>query len=126
MWSFARTPGNCFAMPRSSRTGVSSMRGDSMQANREGGLRAGTRLRCLQRLADRGRNLDLPRDDPPLEDGDLRHHPLFQRALQPRADLAERDAVVLQVEHGVRAALEMAGLRLLDRVEHSDIHPFDG
>src|SRR5205823_2237687 len=62
-------------------------------------------------------------DDLPPEDGDLRHHLLLQGSLQARADLPERDTVVLQVEHRVRAALELAGLRLLDRVEDPDVYP---
>src|SRR5436189_6179729 len=101
MWSFASTPGNAFVMPRSSRTGVSSIRGDCMSGaaargrNENGPVRGPfSRFRAvLEGL----RRLDLAGDDLPLELRDLLQDLHAELALELRADLAERDAVVLQV-----------------------------
>ena len=49
-----------------------------------------------------------------------------ERRRHLRADLADTDAVVLQVEQQVAAALELAGLRLLDRVVDADVDPLEG
>src|SRR5947208_16426305 len=125
-WSFASTPGNRFVMPRSSRTGAASIGGDSMRRETTSGAEA-PRVDPVSAvvLRDARRDLDLPGDDLLPEHGDLGEDLLAQPALQLGADLAEGDAVVLQVEHRVRAALELPGLRALDRVEHADVDAFD-
>src|SRR5689334_8253577 len=98
MWSFASTPGNCFVMPRSSRTGVSSIRGDSMLRFHENGPHAGpVHARSSSFRLGVLRGLDLAGNDLPPQHRDLGEHLPLQLALQPRADLAEGDAVVLEV-----------------------------
>src|ERR1700756_3184971 len=88
MWSLARTPGNCFVMPRNSRTGVSSMGGDSMPPKAEGGPRPRppSMIPLRFRLQAR-RRLDLALDDLLPQDGDLRQDLLPQLAGQARAEL---------------------------------------
>src|SRR5438093_12401743 len=122
--SLASTPGNRFVMPRSSRTAGASMRSDSMRLETTSGAEAplDDPVSAVL-LLDGGRDLDLPGDDLLLEHRDLGEDLLPQRALELRADLAERDALVLQVEDRVRAALELAGFRGLDGVENADVDP---
>src|ERR671936_318405 len=65
-WSFARTPGNCFVIPRTSRTGRSSTGDDSE--------RAGPKARpftAVSRLLGGARHLDLALDDQGLQLVDL-------------------------------------------------------
>src|SRR5436309_4219638 len=125
-WSLASTPGNRFVMPRSSRTGAASIGGDSMRLETTSGAEAplGDPVSAVV-LRDGRRDLDLPGDDLLLEHRHLGKDLRPQLALQLRADLAEGDALVLQVEDRVRAALVLAGFRSLDRIEHADVNPFD-
>src|SRR5579884_2238297 len=108
-WSFARTPGKRLVMPRSSRTGVSvgaaATSGDSTERATGACSKAGPGRNCAE-LPDLGRGLDLARDDLRAELVDL----LDVRGRHVRVDLAEADAVVLQVERQVRAARELAAL----------------
>src|SRR5438093_1018816 len=126
-WSLASTPGNRFVMPRSSRTGAASIGGDAMRREMTSGAEAPlVDPVSADVLRDGGRDLDLPGDDLLPQYGDLGEDLLAELALQLRADLAEGDAVVLEVEDRVRAALELPGLGILDRVEHADVDPLDG
>src|SRR5213592_3589494 len=105
-WSSASTPGNRFVMPRSSRTAGASIRRDSMRLETTSGAEAPlVDPVSAVLLLDGGRDLDLPGDDLLLKHGDLGEDLLPQLALQLRADLAQGDALVLQVEDGVRPAL---------------------
>ena len=61
-------------------------------------------------LLDLRRRLDLAGDDLRAKERDL----LENRSRHDRADLAQGDAVVLQVEGEVAATLELAALRTLD------------
>src|SRR5947199_654102 len=96
MWSLARMPGNRFVIPRSSRTGPSSMGGDSMPETTRGGPRAArlSVLRQLSRRLDARRRLDLSGDDLLPQDCDLRQHLLLQLAGEARTELAQGDPVV--------------------------------
>src|SRR5436309_15302844 len=122
MWTLARMPGNRFVIPRSTRTGPSTMGGDSMPETTGGGPRAArlSVLRQLSRRLDARRRLDLSGDDLLPQDCDLRQHLLLQLAGEARTELAQGDPVVLQVEDDVRSALELPGLRGLDHVEDPD------
>src|SRR4051794_14295326 len=93
--SFASTPGNCFVIPRSSRTGAAAMGGDSV--TERAGLAARPFVRRSVRLLEGGRNLDLPGDDLITQGLD----PCAVRRRHLRADLADRDAAVLQIEDEV-------------------------
>src|SRR2546423_3304217 len=118
MWSLASTPGNCFVIPRSSRTGASS----TGRLNNRAGPKARSAEPLRQVLADRQRRLDLALDDLCLQRGDLLQPRLLE--VGPRAVLAQADATVLQVEDQVAAALvALARLRALDGEEDADIHP---
>src|SRR5439155_15916876 len=117
-WSLASTPGNRFVMPRSSRTAGASIRRDSMRLETTSGAEAPlVDPVSAVLLRDGRRDLDLPGDDLLLQDGDLGQDLRPQLALELRADLAESDAVVLQVEDSVRATFVLAGLGGLDRIE---------
>src|SRR5919197_3937834 len=121
MWSFASTPGNCFVIPRSSRTGAASTR----RLNNRAGPEARSVEAMRQVLPDRRRRLDLAGDDLRLQLVDLRQPGL--RDLGLLADLAEGDALVLQVEDEVLAALvALAVLGSLDREEDALVHPLHG
>src|SRR4051794_10132064 len=127
--SLARTPGNRLVIPRSSSTGVSSATGRFNHAlppgpPASGTERAGDRdlppasFRTTERdevafgdLLDLRRRLDLAGDDLRAEHVDL----LDERGRHLRVDLAEADAVVLQVEREILATLELAVLGALDR-----------
>src|ERR671932_2638685 len=88
-WSFARTPGNRFVIPRTSRIGRSSTDDDSR--------RAGPRARpssSMRNVLLRPRNLDLARDDLLLQ----RVHLRDVRLRHFRADLAEPEPAVLERE----------------------------
>src|SRR6478736_869062 len=100
-WSLARTPGNCFVIPRSSRTGVvPDMRRDSLTEKKEAGTWPASPLcRRAVPLLELVRHLDLAGLDLTLQ---LRKPRLVGRR-DLRADLAERDAVVLEIEHEVVA-----------------------
>src|SRR5919202_3556241 len=122
-WSLARTPGKVFVIPRSSSTGRSaSIAGDSTS---KGGLESPPFDTCkrVASLLEDGRRLELALHDLRPERVDLPHHRRPDAPLQLRADLAERDAVVLQVEDEVRAALELVVLRVQDGVVDPDVHP---
>src|SRR6266550_7455370 len=95
MWSLASTPGNCFVIPRSSRTGGSSTR----RLNNRAGPRARSAEPLRQVLPDRRRRLQLALDDLCLQRGDLLQPGLCE--VGPRAELAQADASVLQVEDEV-------------------------
>src|SRR5689334_22419731 len=121
MWSLASTPGNCFVIPRSSRTGAAS----TVRLNNRAGREARSVIETMWQVLPAGddqRRLDLAADDLPLQRVDLRDPRLLQ--LRLLAELAEGDAPVLQVEDQVLAALEaVARLRALDGEEDSDVHP---
>src|SRR5256885_6018426 len=118
MWSLASTPGNCFVIPRSSRAGASSTR----RLNNRAGPKARSGLCLRQLLPDRRRGLQRALDDLCLQLGDLRQPRLLE--VGARAELAQADAAVLQVEDEVAAALvALAGLRALDGEEDADVHP---
>src|SRR6266545_1479174 len=134
MWSLASTPGNCFVIPRSSRTVASSTRRLNNRAGPKArSVRRNERARrpalfvetlCLV-LPDRRRRLDLAGDDLRLQRVDLLQPGL--RELGPLAELPEADAAVLQVEDEVAAAdVPLAGLRSLDGEEDADVHPLHG
>src|SRR5919201_3491772 len=113
-WSFARTPGNRFVIPRTSRIGRSSTDDDFR--------RAGPRARpssSMRNVLLRPRNLDLARDDLPLQ----RVHLGDVRLRHLRADLAEPEAAVLERERHVRPALELAVLRRTDDADHPQVDP---
>src|ERR671931_209331 len=118
MWSFASTPGNCFVIPRSSRTGAAS----TGRLNN----RAGPRARSVEPFAgvlpDGRRRLELAGDDLRLQRVDLRQPRLLQLGLL--AELAEADAPVLQVEDEIAPALvALAGLCALHGQEDPLVHP---
>src|SRR2546421_3411738 len=118
MWSLASTPGNCFVIPRSSRTGGSSTR----RLNNRAGPKARSAEPLRQVLPDRRRRLQLALDDLCLQRGDLLQPGLCE--VGPGAELAQADAAVLQVEDEVGTALvALAGLRALDGEEDPDVHP---
>src|SRR6188508_1960227 len=77
--------------------------------------RAKRRLEALRRL-------DLAADQQRPE----RVHLLDERLRDARADLADRDAVVPEIEDGVDAALELAALRGLRGQEDRRVDPLDG
>src|SRR5581483_10119190 len=134
-WSSATMPGKRFVMPRSSRT-VSPLTGAIVgrkpawsAGNRRGRNRpppspssvvsAPLLQEARERRPGSHRHLDLARDDLRLE----RVHLRDERLRHARVDLADADAVVLQVEQQVAAALELAGLRLLHGVVDADVDP---
>src|SRR5438477_3809935 len=118
MWSLASTPGNCFVIPRSSRTGASSTR----RLNNRAGPKARSVEPLRQALADRRRRLERALDDLCLQRGNLLQPSL--REVGPWAELAQADALVLQVEDEVAAALvALPRLRTLDGEEDADVHP---
>src|SRR3954466_9375442 len=110
MWSLAMIPGKRFVMPRSSRTGTSGpLTGSDLTAEQRGGPYDPPRhvelvLRHLRRRLDLAGN-DL------LGDRVDRLLPRRQDGAVAGAELAERDARVLEAVDGVTAALELAGLR---------------
>src|SRR5918912_1730259 len=113
-WSFARTPGNCFVIPRTSRTGRSSTDDDSRRAGPWARPSSSMRTVLL-----RPGDLDLARDDLALQRvhlGDVRLRHLL-------ADLAEPEAAVLERERHVRPALELAVLRCADDADHPQVDP---
>src|SRR4249920_1529772 len=72
-WSLARTPGNCFVIPRSSRTGVPDMRRDSLTEAGEAGTRpASPMCRRAMPLLELARHLDLAGLDLVLQLRELR------------------------------------------------------
>src|SRR5437870_2587533 len=122
MWSLASTPGNRFVIPRSSRTGASSTtRRLNNRAGRQ--ARSAELLRqVLRAWRDRRRRLELAGDDLCLQLRDLRQPGPLQMSL--RAELAERDALVLQVKDKVASTLEaLPRLGALDGEEDADVHP---
>src|SRR5919204_5871465 len=121
MWSLARTPGNCFVMPRSSRTGAPSIPRDST-AQTKGRAREPAPSNRLAAAAERRRRLELAGNDLLLQRRDLIQPRLLE--MRPRAELPERDAVVLQVEDEIAAALvALPGLRAFNGEEDPDVHP---
>src|SRR5262245_30528716 len=120
-WSFARTPGNRFVIPRSSRT-ASAMARDSMPVKGERGhLARPPRIGSRGRL-QRRRRRELPGDDLRLQRLDLRD----VRLRHLRADLAEGDAAVPQVEDDVAVADERPVLRGFDGEVDPLVHPLHG
>src|SRR5262249_47020323 len=71
-------------------------------------------ITAFRRLLQARRRLDLSGDDLLPQDRDLREDLPLQLARQTRAELAQGDALVLQVVDDVRSAFELAGLRVLD------------
>src|SRR5919204_400334 len=119
-WSFASTPGKRFVIPRTSRTGRSSTVADSKPVRRR---RAAWPAFLVKPMISRSRlrHLDLAGDDEPLEPVHLRDVGL--RHL--RADLADADAPVLQVEEHVRSAAERAVLGRTDDAQDPEIHALE-
>src|SRR5215204_3090896 len=116
MWSFARIPGNSFVIPFSSRTvgAASAIPGDSMAEATPGNQeRVG--------LQGRGR-LQLPRDQLLL---DL-VHPVDELLRHLRAHLPDADALVLEVEDRVGAALELPVHHRFGGQEHRLVDALDG
>src|SRR5436305_2103495 len=116
--SLARTPGKRFVMPRSSRTGGSestTVEGDSRE--NDGGRARWPALRTAMSrvLLDLHRRLDLAGDDLRAKRVDLLHEGRRNAAGHP----AEADALVLQVEVQVAAALELPALGALDGEVHA-------
>src|SRR4029453_9431878 len=68
-WSLARTPGNCFVIPRSSRTGGSVT---TRRSYAEGGPCGPPSVRRTGLRLEGRRDLDLPGDDLLLESADPR------------------------------------------------------
>src|SRR5437763_3722228 len=121
--SFASTPGKRFVMPRSSRTGgESATLGAILGRYAEGGPVSPPSGRSVRRLAELCRGLDLARDDLRPEAVDL----LDELGRDVRVDLTDANAVVLEVEHEVRAALELAVLGALDGEVDARVHVLDG
>src|SRR5580765_858347 len=118
-WSLASTPGKRLVIPRSSRTGGSSTTGDSV--TRKAGLAARLPSRRSTGLLEGRRDLDLPGDDLGLECLD----PRLVGSRHLRADLADRDAAVLQVEDEVVTRRERAVLDRMDEAEHAEIDALD-
>src|ERR671922_2022441 len=118
MWSFARTPGNRFVMPRSSRIGRS---GSAIPGDPKGAGRARPLRTDLLFLA--GRRLDPAAGDQRLDPVRLAGvlGPLGPR--EPRAQLAEADTAVLDAEDLVAPAGEAARVRLerADRLVDGDV-----
>src|SRR2546421_994156 len=108
-WSLASTPGNCLVIPRSSRTAVAAMSGDSLTG--KAGPVARLSACCAVRPLEGGRGLDLAEDDLVLQRVDACD--VGPRHL--RADLAERDAAVLEVEDEVMTRRQRAGADRLDQ-----------
>src|SRR5918994_4366129 len=110
--SFARTPGNCFVMPSSSRRGASTI----------GSKAKGRARRPAPRpvvLADLFGDLDLPVDDLLLLLLDL----VDQALVDVRADLAQAHPVLGEAEDGDAAADRLAVDELLDRLEDGLVDP---
>src|SRR5829696_9550438 len=116
MWSFARMPGNSFVIPFSSRTvgAASAIPGDSMAEATPGNQEPAD-------LERRGR-LQLPRDQLLL---DL-VHPVDELLRNLRAGLADADALVLEVEDRVGAALELPVHHRFGGQEHRLVDALDG
>src|ERR687897_141323 len=116
MWSFARMPGNSFVIPFSSRTvgAASAIPGDSMAEATPGNQEPAD-------LERRGR-LQLPRDQLLL---DL-VHPVDELLRNLRAGLADPDALVLEVEDRVGAALELPVHHRFGGQEHRLVDALDG
>src|SRR6478672_4635107 len=117
MWSLARIPGKRFVMPRSSRTGTPSGPLTPSILGRCAEAGHSTRLHNIFPLRNQRRRLDRARLDLRGALVDRLLPPLRHRTVAG-AELPEADAAVLQAEHVVLAALELAGLRVLDREEH--------
>src|SRR5262249_17210837 len=101
--------------PRSSRTGGSFTTRRSYAEGGPCGPPSDTRLAGVR--LERRRNLDLPGDDLILEPSEPRL--VGRRHL--RADLADRDAAVLQIEDEIVARRERPVLDGLDEAEHAEI-----
>src|SRR5438309_1725060 len=115
-WSFASTPGNCLVIPRSSRTGVPGIGGDSLTKG------AGLAARPLRVVTSSGRPLELVRDLDRAGDDLLlqRVDPRDVGLRHLRADLAHRDAAVLEIEDEVVAGDQRAVLDGLDEAENAE------
>src|SRR6478672_9285289 len=121
-WSLASTPGNCFVIPRSSRTGVPGIRRDSVTETEEAGTwPASSMCRRAMPLLELVRHLDLAGLDQVLQLRELRL--VGRRDL--RADLADRDAAVLEVEDEVVAGDQRSRLDGLDEPEDAEIDALD-
>src|SRR4051794_14272107 len=124
--SFARTPGNCFVMCRSSRTGGSAIPRDPNEGRRS--VRTGgggcppppvAAIALPPFLLDGLRDaLDLAG----LEQLELRVDLGLDRGGDLHADLAEPDPVPLRVVDRVDPGLELAVLRRRDRREDGHVH----
>ena len=111
--SLATTPGNSLRMPRISRTSSSLTAVDAIARRREGEIETPSRPDGQVLLAQRRRRGERAGDDLRL----VLVHRVDPRLWHRRADRADADAAVLQVEGDVRAARELdrtprAGSRL--------------
>src|SRR5215813_7948441 len=125
MWSLASTPGNCFVIPRSSRTAGAS---STVRLNNRAGPEARSvvpRDSCYLPAGNDRRRLQLAADDLLLQQGDLRQPRLLQMCLG--ADLPEPDPAVLQVEDEVLAApVALAALGAFDGEIDPVVQPLHG
>src|SRR5262245_26230024 len=110
--SFATTPGNSLRIPRISRTRSSVARSLIGPKTKRAGSKPAL-LRRVSVLVEHRRRLELAGDDLRL----VAVHQLDPRRLDGRADLADADALVLQVEDEILATLEVALRGLHDGLE---------
>src|ERR671918_1640881 len=128
-WSLASTPGNRLVIPRSSRTtGRSLIRarfygsaGEDVRNGKSGPSGPLLPVQSLRKRLELARRLDPAGDD----QGPQLVHLGDERLRDPRVDLADGDAVVLQVEERVDAALVRAPLRGHDGVRDGDVDALD-
>src|SRR5436853_6227112 len=110
--------GNCLVIPRISRTSSTSVTATAILISRT--TKGGPMARPSRNSPDcgslqPGRDLHLPGDDL----GAVAVHQVDEGSRDRRVDLADAHAVVLEVEHEVRAALELAGSLLLRDRDHA-------
>src|SRR5215469_3718805 len=117
--SLATTPGNSLRMPRISRTSSSLALTavDAIARRREGEIESPSRRGRQSLAAERRWRLERAGDDLRL----VLVHGVDPRLRHRRADRADADAAVLQVQGDVRAAREVTGLRVTDRGLDTDI-----
>src|SRR5215472_4462658 len=117
--SLATTPGNSLRMPRISRTSSSLTLTVAMLSPVGGRAKSNSPSRRVgsSLLAQRGRRRERAGDDLRL----VLVHQVLPRLRHRRADRADADAVVLQVERDVLAARPVSGLREADRGLDTDV-----
>src|SRR5919106_1394796 len=123
-WSFARTPGKRFVIPRSSRTTGRSLiaRDSTARRTTRAGPAGPLSSYSLETALQLRRRLDPAGDD----QGPQLVHLRDERLRNPRIGLADGDAVVLQVEEQVGAALVRPPLGGENRGLDRDVDPLDG